>query len=86
MHEILHPRNINWFSYHTTTHQDILFPREPTKLTRTFAASKDEGPLFDNSLSATSAAACSACRKVEQNVGLSNISPLKFTVALNRGA
>ena len=62
------------------------FPEVSTKLTRTLAANVDEGPLFDNSLSATSAAACSACRKVEQNTGLSNISPLKLTVTLNRGA
>lgn len=62
------------------------FPEASTELTRTLAASVDEGPLFDNSLSATSAAACSACRKVEQKTGLSNVSPLKFTVALNRGA
>ena len=55
-------------------------------LTRTLAAKALEGPLFARVLRATSAAACSACLKVEQNEGLSNVSPLKLTVALKRGA
>ena len=55
-------------------------------LTNTLAANALEGPLFASVLNATSAAACSACLRVEQNVGLSKVSPLKLTVALNRGA
>ncbi|KAF1892024.1 hypothetical protein Lal_00036376 [Lupinus albus] len=52
----------------------------------TLAAKAFEGPRFARVLRATSAAACSACRRVEKNVGLSNVSPLKLTVALKRGA
>jgi hypothetical protein len=55
-------------------------------LTRTLAANALEGPLTASVFRATSAAACSACLRVEQKVGLSKVSPLKFTVALNRGA
>lgn len=54
--------------------------------TRTFAATALDGPLCDSVLSATSAAACSACLNVQQNFGLSKISPLQFTLALKRGA
>lgn len=55
-------------------------------LTRTLAAKALEGPLFARVFKATSAAACSACLRVEKNVGLSKVSPLKLTVALKRGA
>ena len=54
--------------------------------TRTFAANDLDGPLLERVFRATSAAACSACLKVVQKVGLSKTSPLKLTVALNRGA
>lgn len=54
--------------------------------TRTLVAKALEGPLCDSVLRATSAAACSACLKVEQNFGLSKNSPSKFTFTLNRGA
>lgn len=55
-------------------------------LTKTLAANALEGPRLESVLRATSAAACSACLKVEQKEGLSKVSPLKLTVALNRGA
>jgi len=54
--------------------------------TRTFAANDLDGPLLERVFRATSAAACSACLNVVQKVGLSKTSPLKLTVALNRGA
>jgi len=55
-------------------------------LTRTPAINALEGPRLASVLRATSAAACSASLRVEQKVGLSKVSPLKLTVALNRGA
>lgn len=55
-------------------------------LTSTLAANVLEGPLFASVFKAISAAACSACLRVEQKVGLSKVSPLKLTVALNLGA
>lgn len=55
-------------------------------ITRTRAANALEGPLVASVFKATSAAACSACLRVEEKLGLSKVSPLKLTVALNRGA
>lgn len=55
-------------------------------LTRTFAAKALDGPRIASVFRATSAAACSACLRVEQKFGLSKVSPLKLTVALKRGA
>lgn len=54
--------------------------------TKTLAAKALEGPLCESVLSAISAEACSACLKVEKKFGLSKTSPLKFTLALKRGA
>lgn len=66
--------------------EDYMCHRILQILTRTLAANALEGPLSASVLRATSAAACSACLRVEQKLGLSKVSPLKFTVALNRGA
>lgn len=52
---------------------------------RIFESDCDE-VLVCRSLRAISAAACSACRSVGKYPGLSKISPLKFTAALNFGA
>lgn len=81
--KVFHTRHATDFHIIMLENQFLEGSTEPT---RTFAASDDDGPLFDSSLSATSAAACSASRRVEQKAGLSNVSPLKLTVALNRGA
>jgi hypothetical protein len=45
-----------------------------------------EGPRLDKLESATSAAACSACRSVVQLLGPMKVSPLNVTEALKRGA
>lgn len=55
------------------------------RLTIILAARELEDPWLEKALRATSAAECSAWRRVERNSGLSKFSPLKLTIALNRG-
>lgn len=76
---------------HTTSqiifiNQDDDDEQERNNLTSTRAVREEEGPRRERRARATSAAACSACRSVVQLDGPSKVSPLKVTVALNRGA